>query len=412
MNFGLYSLEPEIHIVLKIKTDFNFTMKEITTNKLKDITESLLHYKEDDIGLFSGICGQILFFSNSKKNDFRDLIKRNIELVISKINNGYNYPTFCFGIAGVVWTIEHLISKKLIERKDAVLLYQLDEYLYRMMHSEIKNRNYDFLHGSIGIGVSLCKRKSSNIALKGVIELVESLYDDRIVQSGNSMAWEFKVWDGESFRKVVNLSLSHGMASIISFCSLLLKSGIDNVKIRSVLNGAANYFVQYLAKPRINESIFPSWVENGEPLYPSRMAWCYGDVGIASALFSAHEATGTSEFKDAALEIFSHNATRRCKWLVDPGFCHGAAGLSHMYRRIYNKTGIQSYCDTSNYWLQVLMNMAIYEDGIAGYKINNNFDSERVKSYDLLDGVSGIGLVLQEVEKKRECTWEECFLLV
>ena len=63
-----------------------------------------------------------------------------------------------------------------------------------------------------------------------------------------------------------------------------------------------------------------------------------------------------------------------------------------------------SYCVI---WVEQTLLIAKYKDGIIGYKFNMND-----LSIDLLNGISGIGLVLLSfLSDDRSQSWDECLLL-
>jgi lantibiotic biosynthesis protein len=57
------------------------------------------------------------------------------------------------------------------------------------------------------------------------------------------------------------------------------------------------------------------------------------------------------------------------------------------------------------------LNNAKHENGLAGYKdYDNVFQNAWIDSYDLLDGISGIGLVLLS-QISGSWNWNRCFLM-
>jgi hypothetical protein len=44
-------------------------------------------------------------------------------------------------------------------------------------------------------------------------------------------------------------------------------------------------------------SNFPSWIQESEPLSGSRLAWCYGDLGISTALWQAAQSAGNKDWE-------------------------------------------------------------------------------------------------------------------
>ena len=165
------------------------------------------------------------------------------------------------------------------------------------------------------------------------------------------------------------------------------------------------------------ESIFPSICEivDDEKQISSRLAWCYGDLGISIALWQAGDALKDESIKQDAIDICLHTIKRKTKEetkVVDAGICHGSSGIALIYNRMYFYTGIKEFKEAANYWIRETLNLATFKDGLAGYK---SYQSEQTggwkNDYSLLEGVSGIGLALLSHISNEEPYWDRCLLL-
>lgn len=67
--------------------------------------------------------------------------------------------------------------------------------------------------------------------------------------------------------------------------------------------------------------------------------------------------------------------------------------------------------EAAEYWIEKTLEMARFEDGAAGYKTWHGNDNGFEKEYGLLEGISGIGLVLLSYISDTEPVWDECLLL-
>ena len=133
------------------------------------------------------------------------------------------------GLAGIGWVLDHLNNEGFIELDNDELLSQLDNYLLQVMKADI-NKNYnDFLHGAVGYGLYFLQRHQSTklIHLKQFyIKALESLLDHLKTsavkhEEGSKWMTSMHMKKENCDKKVCNLSLSHGMSSIISFLSEL-----------------------------------------------------------------------------------------------------------------------------------------------------------------------------------------------
>ena len=157
------------------------TIESKLTKKLTEISDVLCENfeKVDDIGLLSGKSGIALYFfyyaKLVKQQKFIKLGTNIFTEILNKINNGYNYHTFCSGIGGFAWTLEHLAQNDFINYNEIEFLDELDSYLYNKMLNDIKNAKYDFLHAAIGIAIYFLSRKLNNNIYKKLEVLINQL---------------------------------------------------------------------------------------------------------------------------------------------------------------------------------------------------------------------------------------------
>jgi lantibiotic modifying enzyme len=144
------------------------------------------------------------------------------------------------------------------------------------------------------------------------------------------------------------------------------------------------------------------------------MAWCYGDLGVASALWLAGNSLNDNCWKEKAIEILLHNTTRvdaADTGIKDAGLCHGTAGIAHIFNRAYCNTGVQEFKNAALYWFQKTADMAVYKDGLAGYKTWSGPDKQYINETSLLEGIAGIGLAFIGAVHPQCIGWDECLLL-
>jgi len=407
----------------------SYTLEKATLiEKLDQIGQlvSTLHQDEELIGVLNGTAGLALFqfyyakYLNSEAP--ADIGEEIIVNSIESINQGFGLPTFCNGIAGFGWTMDHLQQEEFIEIDNDAILADLDEYLYTKMQEDFATNNYDFLHGAMGYGFYFLKRwkNTQDSALKEryqayLLELV-SFLKDMSEEKPEGITWKSVVIQ-ETQQEGYNLSLSHGMSSIVSFLNLLYPiAGFQEV-VEPLLKGAIRYILFCRNTQQEGLSLFPSWVEPGQDIiYRSRLAWCYGDLGIGLALWKVAKNLQDNALADTALEIFSHAAQRKDPAetsVTDAGVCHGAFGLAKMFDKIYKETQKPLFKETAEFWIQEALQMDIHPDGLAGYKKFYPKDTHQQWKNDLclLEGVTGMGLTLIDFLSETPNNWDECLLI-
>lgn len=378
-------------------------------DKIKKSTEEELSY-----GLYTGEFGTLLFsfyYSRLTNNPNHTLLT---EEYAERLSNRFllemNLHTFCNGFAGILYLFEFLRENDFIEMDISNSQSLLENYLITRMRHDIHQQKYDFMHGALGVGLYFLKKGTNSEYIQ---ELIHFLYQTSEKEDSNKyLKWK-SVIKHENNLIGYNLSLSHGISSIIIFLSRTINCGMKDERIIEMLSGTVNYML--LQKRDFTQfgSYFPSYIINShDPVSKSRLAWCYGDLGIGMALWQAGKTIDNSVWKEMGLEILLRSTQRQeyaDTFVIDAGICHGSAGLAMIYRRMYLETGRNEFNDAANYRLNQTLSMAIFEDGYAGYKT-----CERDKwkcDYSLLTGIAGIGMVLVSFIAEDKQMWDEMFLI-
>lgn len=297
------------------------------------------------------------------------------------------------------------------------LLVQIDEIAYKSALVDLKENNHDFLHGSVGNAIYLSSRLQENNNAKIFLTEILNILSKISKSNDKGVYWEestFYLKEHEKDKKIINLGLAHGIASKIVLFSKLYKQGI-NINLSKHLLKESVRFLLNSKNPTNSISIFPTRIGDDDESNYSRLSWCYGDLGICIALWQAGEALQDETIKQEAITICLHTTQRidlKDTGLNDAAFCHGTAGVAHIYNRMFRYTGKFEFKEAANYWIEQTLKMATFEDGLAGYK---SFFTEKyggwVTNYGLLDGITGIGLVLSSYINEEEPTWDDCLLL-
>ena len=400
--------------------------KELLHKKLKQISAILQDRYADnpDIGVLSGISGIALFhyyyFGLVQEISGADHGAEILETVIKKINDGYHYPTFCTGIAGAAWTIETLYEEHFIDINNDDLLSGLDDFLAEAMEVDMNKNDYDFLHGAIGYGYYFLKRykNTRSIVLKKqykefILRITQALRKAS-QQDKKGIYWK-SVLNKEAGTIGVNLSLSHGVSSTINFlCRLYIYNDFRDA-VRDMLTGAISYVLKFKKQDHSLSSLFPSWIcDDVEQEENSRLAWCYGDLGIGITLWQAGKALDDPGYKEEAINILKHSAKRRDlkeAKVIDANLCHGAFGIMNIYNYMYKETSEQLFRDTTDFWMDKALDMAIHQNGYAGYMQWRGDIGKWEKEINVLEGIAGIGLSIISYLAPFDTSWNECLMM-
>ena len=390
--------------------------------KIDEITQVLATEIMPDVGILTGIGGQILTCSELflQKKISQEWLVQLHQILEDRITTGENIrPTYCTGFSGVGWLYEYLSQRKLIDYDTNILLEEFDSYLEKTLQKYMIEKYYDFLHGGVGVAFYFSKRAAKKKELITVLNrFLEDLEKMSTPQEDGAIKWISSLGDRDS-KWGYNISLSHGMSSIIAVLSKIYEiDGVNKEKTRMLLRGA----VQYILAQEIDKDKYGSYfsnfaLESTPIIFKSRLAWCYGDLGIASALFQAGKALKEENWVTKAVEVLLFAATQRRNLqensVTDAILCHGAAGIGHIFYRAWWNTKLPEFKDAADYWFEQTLKMATFKDGFAGYKILDVQDGKAVwiNRANILEGISGIGLALLTYYYQIEPTWDECLLL-
>lgn len=426
------------YIVAKIKIthhrSYSYTQNLLQTHmlntsqleeKLKEIYNVLKHVdlKDQHHGVLAGLSGISLFqFYYSRLTEEEEPADIGVDLItktIEGINEGYTFPTFCTGIAGAGWVLELLNEEEFIDIDNDELLVDLDEYLFNVMKENMQEGFYDFLHGAIGFGYYFLKRyqntKSSDLKNKykeHILYLVSRLKDT----SENDAQGTF--WKSTLMREKelvgVNLSLSHGLSSIINYLSRLYRHEDFKAEVHDLLEGTITYMLNQKKRDLDNTSFFPSWIHEGMDKRPqARLAWCYGDLGLGISLWHAGKALDNETYKEEALQIIKHQAKRKDlveAGVKDAGLCHGSCGIASIFNRMYKETEDPFFKENAEYWMDQVLKMATHKTN-AGYLQWRGDKEEWQKEDNLLEGLAGIGLAMISFLATFDTKWDECLMI-
>jgi lantibiotic modifying enzyme len=332
-------------------------------------------------------------------------------------------PSLYGGVAGVGWTLAHLAARfaaaGLAVEPDEESLAALDELLIELVSPSPWSLSFDLLQGLAGLAVYAAERWPAPGARPLLAGIAQRLAETAVPQPVG-LAWPQRLeWIPEALRDrhsdgALITGVAHGAPSAICALALATRCGCADAAL--LLEPA----VAWLLAQRLDDGRFPHRLVPGaaaEP--PERNAWCYGDLGIATALLTAATLTGRGTWRDAAIAIGRASAGAAdapAFGAVDGGFCHGAAGIAHCFHRLYLGTGEPAFASAFRDWLRLLLSMRRPGRGVAGLQFWGLREPETgtegwVDDRSLLSGAAGVGLVLLAGLRPSLATWDRLFLL-
>jgi hypothetical protein len=379
---------------------------------LRDLPETEL----SNANLSGGVGGVSVFFCHlarwSAAREHLDLAEHFAALAMDAMD-ATNEPTGASlalygGISGVAWLLRHLQTHGFEIAPDATA--EVDARIIDELSQPWKGE-FDLVSGLVGIGVYALEGALDERCMK-ILELVVERLADLAEPHATGLCWRSPVRNIEASPTALdglyNLGVAHGTPGCIALFGALLSRGLFVERTRPLLDGAVDWLLGYEQRDRP----FLRYAYNVHELTgPTRLAWCYGDPGVAAALFVAARATADDDLRGRALAL-ARSATT-CPFdqtgVQDAGICHGAAGLAHIFNRLGQAAGDEGLLAAARLWYGQALELRRSGCGIAGFQAIRAREARAAPGY--LIGAAGIGLTLLSAISDAPPTWDLPLLL-
>ena len=311
------------------------------------------------------------------------------------------------GSVGVGWALTHL-DGRLVDANDAA--DDVDELVVSALpdHPAVA----DLTDGLVGLGVYLLAR----LPRPGAREALDVLVA-RLAATARDGTWPApREWllaeevarYPEGF---LSLGMAHGLPGVVALLARLHEAGVAGAG--PLLQDAVGALTAY-ARPGDDEhGRYPAIVPGHEPpRRGSRVAWCYGDPGVAIALLAAGRALGDAAVETEALATARAAARRPYETSanVDAGLCHGSAGLVHVFARLFAATGDDLFAEAARRWYGVLSGQLVPGAPFAGVQAVFDVARGHEPAAGLLEGAAGVGLALLSATGATGSRWDALLL--
>jgi hypothetical protein len=316
------------------------------------------------------------------------------------------------GLTGVGWALAHLRGRwpDLDGEEDVA---EIDEALLDHLDRSPWPDDYDLISGLVGFGVYALERLPRPAAVTCLERVLDRLAETAEHRPEGITWWTDPAWLPAETREkyprgYYNLGLAHGVAGVIALLGQACASGVAVARARALLEGAVRWLLA-----RQGPGGFTYWAGPGGDDKPARLAWCYGDPGVAAALLGAARCVGEPGWERAALAIARRAAQRPPaeSGVIDVGLCHGAAGLGHLFNRMFQATGETWLADAARSWFERALGMRRAGRGVGGYEAWLSGDMTWMTEPGLLTGAAGIALALLAATTPIEPAWDRVLLI-
>ncbi|HEV2891984.1 MAG TPA: lanthionine synthetase C family protein [Frankiaceae bacterium] len=254
----------------------------------------------------------------------------------------------------------------------------LDQYVPRALAAGPWPGHFDLINGLVGLGAYCLERLPRPSARSGLDAVVAQLaglarrsdggvawFTTPAIYPPRAQAYPEGHWD---------VGFAHGNAGVVALLAAATREGVAEAE--PLLRDAVRWLSSWRGPA---EGAFPAIVTPEGVRAPARMAWCYGDPGVALALLAAGRALGDAALLEAARDVALGCAGRvETSGIVDASLCHGTAGAGHLFNRLGQALGEERLVDLARFWL--LRALDEWATPVA--------------AYGLLEGAAGTALAL------------------
>lgn len=315
-------------------------------------------------------------------------------------------PGLARGAAGLGWVLEHG-SRRLQWACDGDPCEALDELLTRHVDAASQSHPLDLLEGVAGIGVYFVERLPHR-PLRPVLERVLlCLVEAREGKMGFGRTWWTPpLFVDEELRPLrpfghYDLGVGRGVAGILGFVGQLARAGVGHSLAVGLVRRGADWL---LSKRHADATSLPRFCGSAVPPTFGAQTWESSALSSAAVVHRALLAVGDAE-RAAEFAAWLRNVaagpadTDAC---AGHGLGRGAAGLAHIFNRLYHATGEALFAERARDWLRHCL--ASLERARASWHAE-------APCVNLMNGLAGDALVLLAASGTQEPAWDRCLLL-
>lgn len=388
----------------------------------------------DVSSLAGGAAGEALFFDYAAEafpaeESYGELAAARLDRAVEAVAADPMSFGLYGGFSGIAWVAEHLQNRAAARGRreeeaaeageEDDINEEIDAALRDLLSQEGWKETYDLIGGLVGLGVYALERlprPSAADCLGAVVDRLAELAEE----GPEGTTWftppeQVGIW-ARSFHPEghYNLGVAHGVPAVLPLLAAARRAGVRAELSSSLLEGAVRWLLAQKDQTG-SPSCFSTAIAPGLERTPARLAWCYGDAGIAAAFLAAARLAGRLDWEQEALAIARRAAERPIEGagIRDAGLCHGAFGLAHLFNRLHQATGDDLFAQTARVWIREGLRFHEPGRGVAGFAAwdaREGGDPTWRPDSGFLTGSAGIGLALLAAATPHEPAWDRVLL--
>ncbi|MDC8098878.1 lanthionine synthetase LanC family protein [Chryseobacterium rhizosphaerae] len=373
---------------------------------LSEISKKCIADKGDNITFSLGSNYYSLFYNN-------DIEIEKIESLIDLASED-TYYSFASGSLAVIYFMRLLHTSNIITDEDIDAIEEDSiEFFLELISIYADKKEYDLFTGLIGLGLYFLEIQKLDTVAK-----IVSYIDHLKYEQNKSIFWvDHNITKEEN---ICDLGLAHGLPSIISFLAECYHKGCEKETCKRLIQGAVHFLSELYEENKDSQYIFPSKINvvTRKKQPANRLAWCYGDLGIAIGIWKAYTVLQDEDLKTMSLSIILNSSKIRLdnagvfysnkNDCIDTGICHGSSGISHIFNKFYRVFKREELKEAHDYWMAITLQQ-LDKGTKFPYDLKND---EWVEHTGLLEGISGVGMVLLDYQYPEKAkNWDKIYLM-
>jgi len=310
------------------------------------------------------------------------------------------------GLSGMGWVLAHVTDDS-----DG-LLARIDQAMLQIVSQPAWHGDHDLTQGLVGHGVYFLERlrgaEAAGVAREGLERVVAHLAATA-ERTADGACWFTRpelmpphiraLWP----RGRYDCGVAHGSAGVVAMLARAAALPDPPAAARTLGEDAARWLIARRQAPGAVGGRFPGLVVPDQPVEPTRSAWCYGDLGVAAALWSAEQHLGIARglAHETALDGIARPTTHYN--IEDVALCHGSVGIAHLYNRFHQATRDAAFGEAARQWYAA----TVVTDTLAALP---GFALWGSHWHRLIDGAIGVGLALFAAATRTEPAWDRIML--
>jgi lantibiotic modifying enzyme len=361
--------------------------------------------REEELDLYYGNAGAILFFQELAESTgdhrYREAALTGAGYIAAHMGNLTRSGLF-HGLAGAAFALQQTIRGK--EEKE--LLHSLNQVIVQLQINAIPSRpgvcwneSNDIVYGTAGIGLAL-------------IQLAKQSRRDELLNlaaTGGDHLLSQQMADGRYRRRSVGDStnypnFSHGTAGIGYFMAEL-HAATDDERYRTSALAAGHYLRSIMSEATSSNGLIFQNDTTGQNLF--YLGWCHGPAGTSRFFYRLYQLTADSGWLDL---VRTQATTLMCSGIPDrqtPGYwnnlsrCCGAAGVGEFFLGLYTATDESGYLAFAERIAEYLLAQGETDaSGIKWTQAETRREADHlIAQTGLMQGAAGIGLFLIHLDQ-------------